>query len=234
MADHEGNLPTAEDLLNVRNAKTDEEWEVFVWYHDVLVPLVAGKRWWDEDRRHYNILQCQEEIDGEKNKNPIPASTEAFVVLCFESNAKKWPFMHEFCKTSMEKFPSAKANDNMKALYIEPNSGKKKFGGWNPKGIKRFEEIRQQIIAEREKEAENGFKQEKECLARVRTKNKVQFATAQEAATAKSKGVVTLDAEAIVIVEDEAQQYDSSDEESGKDDDGEDSDDETEDEEDDK
>ena len=116
----------------------------------------------------------------------------------------------------------------MKALYTEPNCGKKKFGGWNAKGIKRFEQIRQKIIAEREKEAKNAFKQEKECLKRVRIKNKVAFATAQEAAAAKSKGMETLDGDAVVIVEDEAQQYDSSDEESGKDDDDkEDSDDET-------
>ena len=231
MDDHDGDLCTVDELLAVRDAKTEDQWELFTWYHDELVAVAAGKEWWDADRRHYKILQCTEEIDGKPNKNPVTAGTEAFIVLCFESNMEKWTFMHSYAKKNKgAKWPSTKEEPKMKAIYTEPTSGKKKHGGWSIDGLKRFEELRTEISKKRKEEANNEYKQENECLRRVREKHQVTWKTPEEAAKAKGK-VDELEKEVVLLQDDEEEEFLSSDEESGDDEDDDDEEDTDEDEE---
>jgi hypothetical protein len=173
-------LPTHEQLLNVRNAKTDEEWEIAVWYWDVLLPVVAGREWWDTDRRHYQIIQLPEEINGKTGCYAVPASSEAFLILCFENNATKWQFMYEWDHaddTKNKPYPALKTEAKMIAKYTDSMSGKKEDGGWSSEGIQRMEALRQQLEDICQVEAESGCKNELAILDRVRKAHSITAAS---------------------------------------------------------
>jgi hypothetical protein len=210
MKDHGGKMPTGQKLLEVRaNPKTKEDWDLLVYYWDVLVHIATNKHWWGPERRHYKILQCTEEIDGKPNSNPVTPGSEALCIFLIENNEIKWPWMYDYVEVKKKgKLPTSRKDyPQLIAKYSLPNSGKKPFGGWSEEGQLRYEEIRKEIIKIRKADQESGYKLENECLKRVRAKNRVTFATPEEAelAAGKAASVPTL-----VIMDDEPVDFESS------------------------
>jgi len=210
MKDHGGKMPTGKRLLEVRaNPKTEDDWDLLVYYWDVLMHIATNKHWWGPERRHYKILQCTEEIDGNPDSNPVTPGSEALCIFLIENNEDKWPWMFDWVNVKKKgKVPSSRKDyKELNAKYSLPNSGKKAFGGWSDEGHKRYEEIRKEIIKIRKAGQESQYKLERECLRRVREKNRVTFATPEEAERAASRAASV---PTVVIMDDEPVDFESS------------------------
>lgn len=121
------------------------EFEVMVWYWDVLMRKVMGKIGWDVSDRHYTTLTKATFPHDRKVPN-FDVSSEAFVVLVYENCYQKWTKTMEWKQANPgQKLPTrSKTNKNdpiFKTIYTSQDSGQQKNGGWTNLGIERYNGI---------------------------------------------------------------------------------------------
>ena len=63
---------------------------LFDKYWNVLIPKVAGNKWWPPSKRHHQIASYPEDRDSETDPPPVTPQDEAFCLLVWENCCKKW------------------------------------------------------------------------------------------------------------------------------------------------
>lgn len=82
----------------------EKDWDIMMWYWDVLLPCAAMKEFWGKKTR-YNAILSDEELCA-SGRQIITPSTEAFAFVCYENNLDKWEaagsFMGQFLITAID------------------------------------------------------------------------------------------------------------------------------------
>ncbi len=170
--DHGKKLPTTDQMLEIRwtcarpdGELSEEEKELAILYADKLVPAAAGRKMWEPLLRHKHHLSEKIKVFGKPNKTAILPSMEALIMILMENCGPKWKDQHEFKKKNGPGVEYPKEQENLwKTPYTNRKSGKKRFGGWNKRGKKRFEQLRRLIIQSRAEDQEIGYRGEKKML----------------------------------------------------------------------
>lgn len=134
--------------------------EIFLWWWDSYMEVIATPVYWNEDIRctklftdTHNMQEPRKSIKENQhfkqiwdehfaNKVYITKNIEAFALWALENCHTKW--VAEFKYRAI--YPHKKANKlpntpEYEALYTDRKSGKKEFGGWRPAGLQRWNEL---------------------------------------------------------------------------------------------
>lgn len=191
---HFESIPTLNEIkacaFRTIDPKDKRQCAVMDWYWDVLLGYATGNtNDWSDDKKHYCRITTAGWGGTDGNRYPfIPASTEAWLLLAYDSNEHRWPKLFEMDKAKpgvLKVFttkPSKKlkkkekkgevvicSDPEFQAKYTTSTGGHKKFGGWSDDSMDVFDNYRKTIAAAR---ATRGGKEiERACLKRVRHQN---------------------------------------------------------------
>ena len=119
---------TMDEVMKLRRATTERERKAFLrlWGAKKAVELVSKAK----------------DNDGGQNNAIVTKRDEAFALLIFENYEQKWK--------SQRETPANNGNiQRMKGKYTGRASGHCKYGGWNAKGIRWFNELRKLVEEDR-------------------------------------------------------------------------------------
>jgi len=193
--------PTLHDVVACleRNIQTDDEkmMEIFAWYWDSFLPAALGhsKLYTASERRYATVSECAPK-DKPKKKH-VTIENEAFAVLTFENNIKKWEYYEKLrpkygrkvrfipCKkqnkTDPDKIEECVVggkqairiySDDCRGQYTLADSGQSKYGGWSLQGLERYNELKE--MADQGRENPKCKEIEEVSLAQVRNKYNIQ------------------------------------------------------------
>ena len=139
---------------------------------------ICGIERWPETVKHYELLSYSKDDKGLPTVGP---TDEAFLVLLWENNYKKWTY--EFTKTRIdnqklltkdqkEENPEewATQQEEMNTPYTTSKAGRMRFGGWNDQAKKKFSKMVKQIRKQRVENKDYIKKVEEAALDRIRKK----------------------------------------------------------------
>ena len=109
------------------------------------------------------LVSKAKDNDGGRNNAVVTKSNEAFAFLIFENYEQKW-------KSQRETAANTGKTQKMKGKYTGRTSGHCKYGGWNPEGIRRFNELRK--LVEEDRACPQAETMEKELLQHCRIHSK--------------------------------------------------------------
>ena len=180
-----GSMPTVSQLIKCleRNIQDEEDFEVFEFYWEELLPKQVGSWVWSHEVRNYTTICEAIRKDITTRKLPmITSEDEAFTVLVVENSYDRW--MKELQKTDA---PLPQPADNAgvqqrnnpgkpkrpcyNGLYTTTESGQNDWGGWKEEGLARFNEFVDMNTAARAKKTTPAL--EKDCLARLKKKHNI-------------------------------------------------------------
>jgi hypothetical protein len=165
-------IPLPSDTDEAQQQEHERLMTIFLWYWDELLPKCAGNIYWrDSIRRHQCISQATHE-----GKQCITNSTEGICALMYDNCHDKWDKMWK----NKQEDPSAKMPkkkddpevDEYAGKYSDSMSGQSKYGGWNPEGLAKFQEVVAQVKAARQ--TEKSAQLEQICLDMVRHRYKIK------------------------------------------------------------
>jgi hypothetical protein len=86
-----GSMPTVAQLLKClkRDIKTDEEFEIFAFYWEELLPKQVGSLLWRQEVRHYETI-CEAMRRDVPSLPMITPEDEAFTVLVIQNSRDRW------------------------------------------------------------------------------------------------------------------------------------------------
>jgi len=143
--------------LELDKPENDHWKQTLLWYFDRWLPVVAGKEFWGEDRRHYKKFDETMNINGTQ-KAPVTVADEAFGLLVLENCREKWVEIFKFKEThpAGSKIPtSGPEAAKFSAKWTDSKCGSKKYGGWT-KALDAFEEFKLALLTIRNNEKANG------------------------------------------------------------------------------
>lgn len=177
--EHDGELPTVQEMLDVwtncsLNDLEKEEnkkiREFIIWYWDRWLPIAAGRAYWDEKHRYYELPTSMMDVAGEK-KVHVTITSEAFALLVYHNNRDKWIAFWEHKKAHGKKAPIPTKGEAAKAhqaKFTNSKCGQVKFGGWSEEAYEFFEEYKTKLQAERKGDKEAQYTQFRAALKLVR------------------------------------------------------------------
>ena len=149
-------LPNPSELLQIVKRKDidpkehPENWELFLWYWEVLLTKVVGSKRWGYSQKYYGRIS--DHAPPDKPNDPyISASDEAMVVLLWENCGQRFPYAAK-CAAKGEK--ENKKDKLYQSKYTDASCGQDKWGGWNAEGRKRFRELCRGITKSKNKRAD--------------------------------------------------------------------------------
>jgi len=156
--------PTLEDVLLCLQCEVDTDdfllMEIFAWYWDSFLPAALGhsKMYTASERRLQQISECTPK--DKPRKKYVTIENEAFAVLTFENNIRKWENYEKLrpkygkkvrfipCKkqdpTQPDKVDECIVggkqairiySDACRGRYTLADSGQSKYGGWSLQGL---------------------------------------------------------------------------------------------------
>ena len=194
---HDGEkIPTPEEVVMcaLRDPKMAEDgnhW-IFDLYWDDLLFRVAGKEYWDDNIRHYQLISTAKKGPGKDAKHRISSGTEAFLVTLYKNFYNRWRYMGE-CKGNNTVLD--RKHKDYQVEFVDSNKGQARWGGWNEKGRAYFQEIREKIDEARAQE--NAQKLEQECLDRLRIKHEIVVDGKEQKKKGKKRKATALEEEVI-------------------------------------
>jgi hypothetical protein len=169
-------IPSVEQIHKcvTRNIKTHEEMELFMWYWDVLLPKMIGKKEWDTSVRYYNTISRATIPDSDPIERAITVSDEAMLMLMWDNSHDRWEELWAFAKDPKNK---EKKLPRINGKYCESNKGQTKWGGWTPQGFLAYNKYYMDVKNARKDK--NCIQVEKNCLQELRKKNKIILESAE-------------------------------------------------------
>lgn len=178
LATSNGQLPTLDSILQCAqrklNIKDPINQETFQFYYEILLPKANGYGSdFSEKVRYYATISTAKSDDSAKYID-MTIATEAFGVITYENNYKKWMKEYELNQNPARAGRQTRivnlGNENNAASnnpeyyhiferdhkeliseYTKSNAGQEKYGGWTEKGMNRFIVIRRGVKAGRAK-----------------------------------------------------------------------------------
>ena len=176
----------------------------FVTYVNVLLPKVAGNKYWGTGTRHYQLPSssyhdiCVPEGSGlDPTVEAVTASDEAFLVIVFENCYDKWEQQAAKYKKSVqdnqvdsrvEIFVPKTDKTDYNLPYTNSKAGNLKYGGWKAEGIKKFDEYTAKIEKNRQTDGKYLKEVEEENLVRIQKKEGLIEAADKDAKKKNKKG----------------------------------------------
>ena len=165
-----GSMPTVPQLLKClkRDITGDEDFEIFVFYWEELLPKQVGSNVWSKEVRNYTTISnaIRKEIKGGKMPMITPED-EAFTVLVVANSRDHWIKDLEGKKDSVNQQGKQKRPD-YSGLYTNTEAGQNQWGGWKEEGLKLFNDyVDMNRAARRKKKAREV---EEACLVRIKKK----------------------------------------------------------------
>lgn len=173
-------VPTPEEILNcaIRDddflADESNHW-VMDFYVDVLIFRVVGKQHWDTDVRHYNTVSS---LNGD-GKPRIYISTEALLVAIYENCWTKWQYLADLKKQG-KKATTDRKDEAHNCPFIDTDTGRCEWGGWNIRGRKRVKAVAPLIKEGRDDPGNAALEQA--ALNRIRAQHDIVVRDARRAA----------------------------------------------------
>jgi len=144
-------------LLQVLSRDPAVDQDLFAFYWANLIPKATGNsKLWPDERKFFGTLSTAAP-PATPEKPYITPSTEAWLVLCIENNAVRWPKLWKQKKETpgvklcySKKGSAAKPgyrvldtdkDDEWNGLYTNTDSGQKTYGGWSPDGLRRYRQL---------------------------------------------------------------------------------------------
>ena len=142
------------EFIKILQRDEDVDMELFQFYWDELLPKAEGfAKLWHEELRYFGLISTFAPEDA-PNKPYITPSTEAWLVLCIENCAARWPVLYKqkrdhpgekvvYSKKAKEAKPGYKVmdtstNKDFVGKYTTTDAGQKAFGGWSKEGLQRY------------------------------------------------------------------------------------------------
>jgi hypothetical protein len=168
-----GSMPTVAQLLKClkRDITTDEDFEVFAFYWEQLLPKQVGSLVWCKEVRNYETI-CQAMRRDVPNLPMITSMDEAFTVLLIQNSIGRWKKELERDRTSTTNSDSdqnPKTNHN--GRFTTTDKGQNEWGGWSQTGLKLFREYKDANKAARREQKTRAV--EDTCLEMLRKKHKI-------------------------------------------------------------
>ena len=190
--DGPNNLPTYNQIYAcaLRNVQAGPAKNIYPWYTHVLLNAACGNRsdWNKHLRCFHGPSECH--FPDNVNKLYIPASTEAFLCITWDSCRDVWIEQFHFLQDPENKgkkvpVPRAKNGQELTAeeqkfsyKYTQLDSGSTPMGGWSNAGIKKFDTLCKAIKAERAKPKYQAAEQA--ILPAIRQLDRVEANTEEE------------------------------------------------------
>jgi hypothetical protein len=131
-----GNLLSMDRLTKLRRAETQEEIDAGNWFFGEFLECVAGKRGWGKQKYFQKVSTA---VDRETNEALVTVSDEAFALLMLENYREKWLLRYqEACSSAAGRRRSTDKNKRIDGKYTSSINGHTEFGGWNKRGIRKF------------------------------------------------------------------------------------------------
>jgi hypothetical protein len=168
-----GSMPTVSQILKClqRDITSDQDYDIFQFYWEELLPKQVGSCVWSKDVRNYTTISEAIRKDVTHKSMPmITSEDEAFTVLVVENSYDRW------MKEIQEKDGAQQQDDtsikkkrpNYNGRYTTTDSGQNEWGGWTDEGLaifNRYVDINR--AARKEKKAQAI---ERACLALLKKK----------------------------------------------------------------
>jgi hypothetical protein len=166
-----GSMPTVSQLLKClrRDITSDEDYDIFEFYWEELLPKQVGSCAWSKDIRNYTTI-C-DAIRKEVTRKPMPMITsedEAFTVLVVKNSYGRWMKEIQEKDGAPQKEDARKKRPNYNGLYTTTDSGQNEWGGWTQEGLEIFNSYVD--INRAARKGKNCRDVEKVCLARIKQK----------------------------------------------------------------
>ena len=135
-AEAAANLLSMDRLTKLRRAETQEEIDAGNWFFGEFLECVAGKRGWGMQKYFQKVSTA---VDRETNEALVTVSDEAFALLMLENYREKWLLRYkEACSSAAGRSRNSDKNKRIDGKYTSSINGHTEFGGWNKRGIRKF------------------------------------------------------------------------------------------------
>lgn len=147
-----------ETLCKLRQSRTADEKEAFLWFAGELLECVSGKRAWGARKKYKATIS--EAKSNETGESIVTISDEAFALLMYENYMDKW----------IERYHDEKRGEPGKkriaGRYTKSSIGYCEYGGWSEDGVLRFNELCKMVQEDRA--SRNAREAEEQLLASLR------------------------------------------------------------------
>ena len=159
-------MPSVASLVKClkREITSEEDYMIFEFYWEELLPKQVGSLVWSKDVRNY-VTICEARRRDIQSLPMITAQDEAFTVLVIQNSIERWTKevdKERGVSTTEEK----KTNHN--GIFTTTDSGQNEWGGWSEAGLDVFHKYVDENEAARKKKETRAI--EKKCLDRLRKK----------------------------------------------------------------
>jgi hypothetical protein len=166
-------MPTVSQLLKClqRDIASDQDYEIFQFYWEELLPKQVGSCVWSKDVRNYTTISEAIRKDVTHKSMPmITSEDEAFTVLVVENSYDRWmkEIQEKDGAQQQDDTSSKKKRPNYNGRYTTTDQGQNEWGGWTDEGLaifNRYVDINR--AARKEKKAQAI---ERACLAGLKKK----------------------------------------------------------------
>ena len=143
-------------------------------FTEVLLPACAGKKLFHPKIRHFETA-TESKLPGPVEQARITCGTEAFTVLTYMNNHKKWNAHRKWqtdhpngekCPRYTSKYPDQYLN--FRAKYSDSEVGTNKWGGWTPESKKLYVALQKESFKSRQDNLERNIQVDQECVDRLR------------------------------------------------------------------
>ena len=117
-------------LCKLRQSRTVEEKEAFLWFAGELLECVCGKRAWGTRKKYRATIS--DATANDTGKFIVTVSDEAFALLLYDAYINKW------IKRYHEDRRGEPRSKRIVGKYTQTDGASTEYGGWSEEGIHRF------------------------------------------------------------------------------------------------
>ena len=185
-------MPTFEAILSCIDRSIDlkipDNVELWTFYCDEILPHAIGNVCaFGENLRCFERISTSH-LPNSPNSLRVPPSTEAFLALCFDNYRSVWMEQYAYKEENgwKSKLPKPRQENgevpaDMKkwcSKYTSPDTGSKKWGGWNKAGMEKFIELCETNRQARVTDSSHALEQQ--ALVLLKTVHKIEDESYEE------------------------------------------------------
>ena len=166
------------------------ELAIFKWYWVKLIGRVCG-RTWNESKYYFHTI-CNAMQDADPEHPMVAPSTEAFLLVIYENNEKKWPHQRTWkSKNGNANLPPrSRKNRNqahMTTKWTNTDKGQQPYGGWDSGALQQMHKYKNKIARRRKYYQDEINELESKMLKILRKENNIDSETSEEERNKKRK-----------------------------------------------
>jgi hypothetical protein len=128
-------------LCKLRQSRTAEEKEAFLWFAGELLECVCGKRAWGTRKKYRATIS--DATANDTGKFIVTVSDEAFALLLYDA------YIHKWIKRYHEDRRGEPRSKRIVGKYTQTDGASTEYGGWGEEGIHRFNQLCEMVKEDR-------------------------------------------------------------------------------------